>query len=77
MLGLSEIQEFATEPLVFHLDSLREVFVGALESMKEKLIEHNITTEEEIAHHTTIIKTHPNVEGVYLGNAYILLATKP
>lgn len=76
LLGLSEVQEFVTEPLIFSLDSLRELLAGMLNSMKTKLIQHNIATEEEIEDHITTIRTHYNVEGVYLGDAYILLATK-
>lgn len=76
LLGLSEAQEFVTEPLIFSLDSLRELLVGSFNSMKAKLIQHNIATEEEIEAHITTIRTHYNVERVYLGNAYILLATK-
>lgn len=76
LLGLSEVQEFVTNPLIFSLDSLRDLLVGSFNSMKAKLIEHNIATEGEIEHHITTIRTHNNVEGVYLGNAYILLATK-
>lgn len=76
LLGLSEVQEFVTKPLIFSLDSLRELLIGSFNSMKAKLIEHNIATEGEIEDHITTIRTHKNVEGVYLANAYILLATK-
>lgn len=76
LLGLSKVQEFVTEPLIFSLDSLRELLVGSFNSMKTKLIQHNVATEEEIEGHITTIRTHHNVEGVYLGNAHILLATK-
>lgn len=76
LLGLSEIQEFVTKPLVFSLDSLRELLAGSFNSMKTKLIQHNIATEKDIDDHITTIRTHYNVEEVYLGNAYILLATK-
>lgn len=76
LLGLSEVQEFVTDPLIFSLDSLREWLVGSFNSMKTKLIQYNIATEEEIEDHIKTIRTHYNVEGVYLGNAYILLATK-
>lgn len=76
LLGLSEVQEFVTNPLIFSLDSLRELLIGSFNSMKVKLIQHNIATEEEIDDHITTIRTHYNVERVYLGDAYILLATK-
>lgn len=76
LLGLSEVHEFVTNPLIFSLDSLRELLVGSFNSMKAKLIQHNIATEEEIEEHITTIRTHYNVDGVYLGDAYIILATK-
>lgn len=76
LLGLSEVQEFVTKPLIFSLDSLRELLIGSFNSMKAKLIEHKIATESEIEDHITTIRTHHNVEGIYLGNAYIFLATK-
>lgn len=76
LLGLSEVQEFVTKHLIFSLNSLRELLVGAFNSMRAKLILHDIATEEEIEDHITIIRTHHNIEGVYLGNAYMLLATK-
>jgi hypothetical protein len=75
-LGLSEVQEFVTEPLIFSLESLREILIGLFVSMKPKLIHSNIATEEDIESHITTIRTHHDVEGVYLGHAYIFLATK-
>lgn len=74
--GLSKVQEFVPAPLIFPLDDLRELLAGSFSSMKAKLIEHSIATEDEIESHITTIRTHANVEGVYLGNTYILLATK-
>lgn len=76
LLGLSKVQEFVTGPLLFSLDSLRELLVGNLNSMKTKLIQHNIATEDEIENHIKTINTHEDVEGVYLGDTYILLAKK-
>lgn len=48
-LGLLKVQEFVTKPLIFSLDSLRELLVGSFNSMKTKLVEHNIASENSEA----------------------------